>query len=88
VHDPERTGSPWDVRSELATIDLPTLVVSGRYDFICSPRWGGELAAGIPDARHLKLDDVGHFSHLEGRRDEFFSAVATFAAPTSPERLT
>jgi pimeloyl-ACP methyl ester carboxylesterase len=89
VHDPVRTGSSWDVRSELATIDLPTLVVSGRYDFICSPRWGDELAVGISGARHLKLDDVGHFAHLEGQRDEFFSAVATFAAraPTSPERL-
>jgi pimeloyl-ACP methyl ester carboxylesterase len=33
-YDPNRIRSTWDVRDRLGRIDVPTLVVSGKYDFV------------------------------------------------------
>jgi proline iminopeptidase len=78
-YDPARTNSLWEARDRLGQVALPTLVISGRYDFICSRRWGDEMAAGIRDVTYLKLDESGHFGYLEGQQDEFVRAVGEFA---------
>jgi pimeloyl-ACP methyl ester carboxylesterase len=43
---------------ELATI--PTLVVSARHDLVAPPALGRALAAGIPGARYVEIDEAGH----------------------------
>jgi len=43
---------------ELARI--PTLVVAGRHDRIARPAYGRALAAAIPGARYLEVEDGGH----------------------------
>lgn len=67
--------APFDVRGRLGELTMPTVVVIGRHDFICGPRWGGLLAAGIPDARTSHLERSGHFGHVE-EPEEFAAAVA------------
>ena len=54
-----------DSTATLGQINVPTLVVGGAEDTISSPGVMGEMAAGIPDARHVTLPNVGHLSNLE-----------------------
>ncbi|MGO1052496.1 alpha/beta fold hydrolase [Crossiella sp. CA198] len=77
THDPDRRPETWDVRDDLDVIHTPTLVLVGRHDFICGPRWARELAAGIPTAHLVLLEHSGHFGHLE-EPVAFFGAVAAF----------
>jgi proline iminopeptidase len=54
----------YDLRPGLATLAMPTLVIAGDHDF-CPPAVVGAIAAAIPDARLVTLEDCGHFAYLE-----------------------
>ncbi|MDN3356487.1 alpha/beta hydrolase [Actinomadura sp. DC4] len=66
-----------DDRELLGSITTPALVIVGRHDFICGPRWAAELHEGIPGSELVVLEDSGHFGHLE-QPAEFARAVAGF----------
>lgn len=70
---------PFDVRDELGSTSVPSLVVVGAHDFICGTRWATMLHEGIPGSRLLLLPDSGHFGHLE-QPEEFYRAVIDFVA--------
>lgn len=55
----------WTVMDRLGEINLPTLVIAGREDFIYPPEHQQELAAGIPKARLVFIDRAGHNPHDE-----------------------
>ena len=67
--------SDFDVRAELGSITAPTVVLTGRHDFICGPRWAKMLHAGIPGSRLVILEDSGHFAQIE-EPDAFVAAVS------------
>jgi proline iminopeptidase len=67
----------WDMRPELARIDAPTLVITGKYDFICGPACAEDIASGITGSTKIVLDDCGRFSFIE-QPDAFRKAVASF----------
>jgi pimeloyl-ACP methyl ester carboxylesterase len=50
----------YDAVDRLASLTVPTLVVSAAHDRIALPAYGKELAAAIPDAKYVELEDVGH----------------------------
>lgn len=50
----------FDARDALATLRVPTLVVAASGDRIARPAFGRELAAIIPGARYVEIDDAGH----------------------------
>jgi proline iminopeptidase len=77
THDPNRLPVSWDVRDRLSTINVPTLLIVGTHDFICTPRLAYEMHAGMPNARLCELRESGHFGHIE-QADEFASAVLDF----------
>lgn len=79
-------GSPdlVDDRADLPALTVPALVVVGRFDVICGPRWGQELHELIPDSRLLILEHSGHLGHLE-EPGRFAAAVRDFAC--SPQSL-
>jgi proline iminopeptidase len=54
-----------DDRAALGALSVPVLVIGGRYDVICGPRWAHELDELIPGARLVVLEHSGHFGHLE-----------------------
>ncbi|WP_026234605.1 alpha/beta fold hydrolase [Calidithermus timidus] len=54
-----------DLRPRLASIAVPTLVISGEEDLLFPPRYGQEIAQAIPGARHHTLSAVGHVAALE-----------------------
>lgn len=77
TYDPNRLPDPWDVRDQLAAINVPALVIVGTRDFICPTRFAYEMHAGMPDARLSELRESGHFGHIE-QPDEFTTAVLDF----------
>lgn len=73
---PEETQdpAPFDVRDRLREITAPTVVIVGRYDFICGPRFAVMLHQGIAGSRLHVLEHSGHLGHLE-QPAEFSRAV-------------
>jgi 3-oxoadipate enol-lactonase len=49
----------------LGKIEVPTLVIGGEEDEICTPEVMGAMAEKIPDSRHVTLPGAGHLSNLE-----------------------
>lgn len=54
-----------DARPWLPAIRCPTLVMCGRQDALTPVEDATELAAGIPDARLVIVEDCGHLPPLE-----------------------
>jgi proline iminopeptidase len=74
-----RQAGSYDVRSRLGEIATPTLVVVGRYDWVCPPAASRVLAAAIAGAHLVEIDDAGHFPFSE-EPDAFQAAVLPFLA--------
>jgi len=53
------------IRDRLGEISVPTLVLVGAHDFICSPVQARLLADGIPGAQLVELADSGHMGWIE-----------------------
>ena len=71
-----------DDREVLNSLTVDTLVLVGRHDFICGPRWSEELHKLIPGSRLVVLEQSGHFGHLE-QPAEFTRAVVDFVRDTA-----
>ena len=71
----------------LGEIQVPTLVMAGRDDFIFPPEHQGQLAAGIPGARLRIIERAGHNPQSE-RPAETLAAVADFLAPAQSLEAT
>ena len=54
-----------DSRSGLGAIRCPTLVTCGRQDALTPLELSEEMAAGIPGARLVPIEDCGHYLPLE-----------------------
>ncbi|MFC9436870.1 alpha/beta fold hydrolase [Nocardia sp. NPDC057030] len=72
-----------DDRAALPKVTVPTLVIVGRFDIICGPRWGTELHDLIPGSRLVVLEHSGHLGHLE-EPERFAAAVLDFTHSTPP----
>ncbi|WP_433558566.1 alpha/beta fold hydrolase [Pseudonocardia xinjiangensis] len=66
---------PWRHHDALAALHLPTLVLTGRWGFICGPRWGQELHETIPGSQLVVFENSGHLGHLE--EPETFAVAVT-----------
>ena len=66
--------APYDVRDQLASITVPTLVLVGRHDPICSVRWATALHDGIPGSALTIFEQSGHMAHIE-EPDTFAAAI-------------
>jgi proline iminopeptidase len=58
----------WTVMNRLNEIQVPTLVLAGRYDFLFPTEHQVALAAGISDARLEIIENAGHNPHMEQRK--------------------
>jgi len=72
----------WSVMDRLGEINVPTLVMAGRYDFQFPPEHQEELAAGIADSRLIIIDNAGHNAPAE-RTSEVVGVVREFLANKS-----
>ncbi|MFL5919157.1 MAG: proline iminopeptidase-family hydrolase [Gaiellaceae bacterium] len=66
----------WDTRQRLHEIDVPTLVVRGRYD-MCTEPIARELVERIPNAREIVLEQSSHTPVLE-ETDRYLEVVGSF----------
>ena len=71
----------FDLRSGLAGIDVPTVVVTGALDTLVPTALSDELAAAIPRARLVRLPGLGHQLPLEAP-DELAAIITELAAAT------
>jgi proline iminopeptidase len=55
----------WSVMDRLKEIQVPTLVLAGRYDFLFPMEHQVSLAGGIPHARLEIIECAGHNPHME-----------------------
>jgi proline-specific peptidase len=70
----------WDVRDRLHEIDVPTLVIRGRYD-MCTGRIAATLVSGIRGAREVVLEHSSHTPVLE-ETDRYLNVVGSFLRET------
>ena len=69
------TATAVDLRPDLPSITAPTVVLTGREDFICGPVWAEMLHHGIPGSELVIIENCGHFAQVE--QPEEFLAAAT-----------
>ena len=70
----------FDARADLGSITAPTVVLTGRHDFVCGPRWAEMLHNGIPGSRLVILENSGHFAQTE-EPEAFVEAVSGVLRP-------
>ncbi|GJG97631.1 alpha/beta fold hydrolase [Cupriavidus pauculus] len=67
----------YDLRPRLGEIDVPTLVLVGRHDWVCPPRASRAIARGVAGAVLVEFDEAGHFPFSE-TPDQFVSVMANY----------
>jgi proline iminopeptidase len=67
----------YDVRSQLGAIDIPTLVLTGRYDWVTGPSQSEEILTGIPHAELHIFENSGH-NPQEEETEEYVQTVSRF----------
>lgn len=80
LHGFRHLAPGWSVMDRLGEIEVPTLVMAGRDDFIFPPEHQEQLAAGIQNARLRIIDRAGHNPHDE-QRAAVMAEVRDFLAP-------
>jgi pimeloyl-ACP methyl ester carboxylesterase len=73
-----RAMTSFDLRSELARVPVPVLVVSGTADLLTTPADARQLARGLPDARLELVRGAGHMVMLE-RAERLAALLCSFA---------
>lgn len=70
------TLEAWDRRDRLGEIDIPTLIVCGRYDEVI-PACSETMHAGIRNSRLEIFEESSHLSHME-EPEKFFPLLTSF----------
>lgn len=82
--NPAREASTFDwregYRKGLADVELPILVVAGADDRLLEPGWEQQMAALIPGASPVCIEDAQHMPHLE-QPETTLAAINKFLAP-------
>jgi pimeloyl-ACP methyl ester carboxylesterase len=66
----------WDVRARLGEIDVPTLVIRGRYD-MCTGPIAKTLLEGVANSREVVLEESSHTPVLE-ETDHYLESISSF----------
>lgn len=73
----------WTVMGRLGEIQVPTLVLAGRYDFLFPPEHQAILVDRLPNARLEIIERAGHNPHME-RHAEAIEIIRSFIAEVNP----
>lgn len=71
-----------DLRSDLSRIIIPTLIMHGKKDKICSFKMAEQLKSGIVNAHVIAFENSGHALFLEETK-KFNKELVKFAADSS-----
>jgi pimeloyl-ACP methyl ester carboxylesterase len=72
----------WTVMDRLGEIQVPTLVLAGRHDFLFPPEHQAVLADRLPNAQLKLIERAGHNPHDE-QTAETLKAIRDFLATTN-----
>jgi proline iminopeptidase len=72
-----KLGTEYDVRAQLGSITIPTLVLHGRYDWVCPFTEAQQMAEQIPHARLHILEHSRHVVH-HADLDEALKVISEF----------
>jgi proline iminopeptidase len=61
----EGEAEAYNVTPRLGEIQIPTLVLVGREDFVCPPSQAHILCKGIPNSELVIFEDSGHLPYVE-----------------------
>ncbi|MHA2502218.1 MAG: alpha/beta fold hydrolase [Candidatus Kariarchaeaceae archaeon] len=67
----------FDMRPVLPHVQTPTLIVSGRHDFVTPASQGELMHSLLPNSQLLILEETAHFAGME-EQEEFFSSLKEF----------
>jgi proline iminopeptidase len=72
----------YDLRPRLGEVRAPTLVLTGRHDWICAPAHSDTLVRGIPGARQVMFEESGH-RVIKEENERFVRVVTEFIHETT-----
>lgn len=75
----------YDLRPLLGGVAARTLVLVGKYDWVCPPRASRAIARGIPGAVLVEFDEAGHFPFSE-TPGAFIDVMANYFAGKNASR--
>ncbi|BBM86685.1 alpha/beta fold hydrolase [Candidatus Uabimicrobium amorphum] len=55
----------YDIREQLKSLQIPTLVLVGRYDWITPVKYSEEIASLIPNSKLVIFEKSGHSTHAD-----------------------
>lgn len=85
AHGPGGFLRSFDLRDELHMISAPTLILAGRYDWICPPEFSIEIHRLIPDSDLRIFEESGH--RIGGDEPQkLLDAIAGFLVYRSEKR--
>jgi proline iminopeptidase len=67
----------YDLRTRLGEVRAPTLVLTGRHDWICAPAHSDTLVRGIPGAWQVMFEESGH-RVIKEENERFVRVVTEF----------
>lgn len=72
----------YDLRDRLPEIKVPTLVIVGAEDWICTPNHSRLIAERVPNAQLLEVPGANHAVHIEAN-ETVIAAAREFLARTA-----
>jgi len=78
----EGEAEAYNMVPHLNQIKFPTLVLVGRYDFVCPPSQAQILHDSLPNSELVIFEDSGHLPYIE-EPDAFFKIVRDWFERTS-----
>lgn len=69
----------FDLKGQLSAINVPTLIMSGKYDFITGRQAHEDMHAEIAGSTLAKFDDSAHFP-MHTETDAYLAAIRDFLA--------
>ncbi|TDC13192.1 alpha/beta fold hydrolase, partial [Kribbella albertanoniae] len=78
-------ATPWDRHTDLHQLNLPTLVLHGREDRLVPLSAGKALAAAIPNADLVVINNAGHRLFTD-QTTPATQAITAFLQTRSPQR--
>src|SRR5690606_11692894 len=67
----------YDVREQIKQVNVPTLIVSGRHDWITPMTQGQVIQACMPHAKFIIYEQSGHMPFIE-EQEQFLADVTHF----------
>jgi len=69
--------SKLDFRQDLKNLNMPVLIIEGRYDRVAIPKWSVKFKEYVPQAEFVMFEKSGHAPYIE-ETDKFFNLLNEF----------